>query len=289
MGGFLSTVRFTETRAYVAVIEKLEQRGHVLILGRPGDGKTTLGFRTLHTVQEKHNCIPILPIQHNLDFLAHLRDTEKMSIFLDDLFGIYSLTGEVMSKTLVYQILNLLKKGSSLVMSMRNDIFRQCKMQLPKELFSQDVIIDLTKPEFELLENEKRSMLQSIPNVNEDTIKSILRHPRFSNQQIGFPQCVVLMKESDVLDFKKILETPFNFIMEQLCFLFERCREKFIALVLAFASQGHICEEDIGRLRCDLPKEIDDSSYSVLCITQAMKNLVATYFIIFTMVTYFLR
>ena len=252
-------MNFTPTRAYTAILETLELHHHVVILGRPGDGKTTLGFQALHVMQEKHKCIPLLPETHSLEFLPHIQNPEKVSIFLDDQFGIYSVTGESMTKALVYQLLSVLRKGNFLLMSLRKDIYLQCKMRLPKELFSKDIIVDLTKQEFELLDDEKRSLLQSIPNVSEETVKKILSHQTFSNKQIGFPQCVALMKESNISDFQNILATPMKYIVEQCVLLYENFRDKFLVLVMAFANQGQICEEDIRKRRLGLPKDIDDS------------------------------
>ena len=278
LDGFLSTVQFTETRAYKAVLDTLERRNHVVILGRPGDGKTTLGFQALQSLRETYDINPLIPRFPALGFLSHLADEKRFSIFLDDMFGIYTVSEQAISRPLLYQILSSLRKGNFLIMSMRKDIYLQCKIQLPKELFGQDIVIDLTNSEFELLEKEKRSMMvQSISNINEDTVKKILSHETFHNQQIGFPQCVALMKESNASDFKNILDTPLCYIAEQINLLFENCREKFLALLLVFVSNGRICEIDIASLRQGLPNDVDISC-SALSISKAIGNLCGTYF-----------
>ena len=170
-----------ETRAYTSILDKLEQHHHVVILGRPGDGKTTLGFQALHAMTEKHSITPLIPQPPVLGFLPHIPDGEKFAILLDDFYGIYTVTGESMPRSLVYQILSVLRKGSVLVISMRKDIFLQCKQLLPKQLFNKNGIVDLSNQEYALLEDEKSSMLQLIPSMDEKTEKKILSHKRFGN------------------------------------------------------------------------------------------------------------
>ena len=278
LDGFLFTVKFIKTRAYTAILEKLQQYHHVVILGRPGDGKTTLGFQVLHALKETHDSNPLIPKSLALGFLSQLPDGQKMSIFLDDMFGIYTVSEKAMSMPLVFKIRSIIRKGNFLVMSMRKDIYLQCKMQLPKELFGQGVVIDLSDPEFVLLEQEKRAMLlQSIPNIEEDTMRKILNHQTFTNQHIGFPQCVALMKESRASDFQDILDMPLCYVADQMYLLFENCREKFLALIMAFINNGNICTDEVDILRQALPHGVDISC-GAMSISEAMKNLCGTYF-----------
>ena len=277
LDGFRSTVKFTETRAYRAVYEKLEQRHHVVILGRPGDGKTTLGFQALHALQDQQNSSPLIPVSQVLEFLPHMPDGEKFAIFLDDFYGIYTVSRDSMPMSLVYQILSVLRKGNFIIMSMRKDIFLQCKLHLPRELFSKDVIVDLSNNDFVLLDDEKQSMLQLIPGMDDDTSKKILNHKRFDSQQIGFPQCVALMKESGSCDIETILNTPLVYITEQLLLLHEHSKEKFLALLLAFINQGKISENDVNNIRSALPNDLDDSSIKSQQIKQTLRSLDATY------------
>ena len=278
LDGVLSTVRFTETRAYKALLKKLEQHHHVLILGRPGDGKTTLGFQTLELLHKTHNCDPFLDCPSNLDFLPQIGDKQKVAIFLDDLFGIYSISREFMSIALMYQVLNLIGKGSFLIMAMRKEIYLQCRNHLPNELFSSDAMLDLTMSDYELLEQEKLSMLHSVLDVDEDVLRKILNHERFSGKQIGFPQCVALMKGSRSSDFQNILETPLSYLAKQLYFLYDSCRAKYMTLVMAFSNDGQISQDDIEKLRCNLPDVIDDTSVDTRQIKQAIKSIDGTYY-----------
>ena len=278
LDGLLSTIRFTETRAYKALLKKLEQQNHALVLGRPGDGKTTLCFKALDALHKTHNCDPFLDCPSNLDFLSQIGDKQKVAIFLDDLFGIYSVSGEYMSRALVYQVLNLIGKESFLIMAMRKEIYLQCRNHLPNELFSSDAILDLTMSDYEFLEQEKLSMLQSVLDLDEDVLRIILNHERFSGKQIGFPQCVALMKGSRGSDFQNILETPLNYLTKQLVFLYESCRAKYMTLVMAFSNDGRISQDDIEKLRCHLPNDIDDSSVDTRQIKQAIKSIDGTYY-----------
>ena len=270
-------MKFTETRAYRYILKTLEKRHHVVILGRPGDGKTTLGFQALHSLKEKHNSTTLIPVVQELQFLPHLSNDQTYAIFLDDMFGIYTVSGKSLSKPLVYQILSFIQKGSFIVMSMRKEIYLQCKLLLPKELFSKDVIVDISSDDFELLEDEKRSMLNAMPDIDEDTAKTILNHKRFGFQQIGFPQCVALMKESKSCEIQNILDTPLEYITEQLLLLHEHSRGKFLAVLLAFVNDGKICENDLNKLRQALPTDLDDSSLKPQEIKQAVRTLDMTY------------
>ena len=276
--GFLSTVKFTETRAYRAVLETLQQRNHVVILGGRGDGKTTLGLKALHKMREIHNSRPLIPQYPTLGFLPNLPEGQTFSILLDDMFGIYTVSEQIMSRPLVYHILSFLQKGNFLVISMRKAIYLQCKMQLPKELFSKDVVIDFTDPKFELLQEEKMSLLQqAFPNLDKDTEMNILSHETFSKHQIGFPQSVYFMKTADLSDIQNILDTPLDYIKHQLYLLFDRSRDQFLALLMAFLNQGRIKADDIVTLRSSIPNDIDDSSISSLRIKQALRYLETSY------------
>ena len=282
-------VTFQEIRAYKAVVDKLEQHSHVVILGRPGDGKTTLGYQALHVMQEKHNNNPIIPnddsscsCSKDLKFLPNLQEGQTETIFLDDLFGIYKATDISMPRKLVNQILAVLRKGSLLVMSMRKGIYLQIKSRLPRELFSNDVIVDLTEPQFQLLDKEKRSMLESALDLDENTMNTIIHHTRFSKEQIGFPQCVAMMKRSDESNFKTILEKPITYIKEQIIGLYDNCREIFYPLLLAFANQGILCsdnlENNLEKLRHNFPGGSKNAMLSSEHIMHTTKTLVGTYF-----------
>ena len=279
MDGFISTVKFTETRAYRAVLEKLSEHHLVVILGRPGDGKTTLGLHALYDLQNKEKCIVLMPHPPHLDFLPYLKEGEKVSIFLDDLFGIYSISGYSIPKYSQFQIRSFLSKGNLLVITIRKDIFLQCETNLSKELFRKDVIVDLTDPLFELLEKEKRSMLETVPNITEDSVKDILSHRRFSKEQVGFPQCVAIIKGSHHFDLSSIFETPLKFVAQELLQLYENSKNKFLVLLLAFANDGQL-NQDGEQLRnpCHyLPSDIDMPSVQAQQLRKAANSLVNTY------------
>ena len=279
MHGFISTVKFTETRAYKAVLDKLNQHHYVVILGRPGDGKTTLGLYALHDMHEKEKCVPLMPHPPSLHLLPYLKEDQKVSIFLDDLFGIYSVSGYSISKYTEFRIFSFLSKGNYLVISIRKDIFLQCETNMQKELFKKDVIIDLTEPNLRLLESEKRSMLETVHDITEDSVNKILSHERFSKEQVGFPQCVALMKGSKNVDFTSLFETPLKFLALELTHLFENSRMKFLTLLLAFANNGQLnFDGDQFISPClYLPSDIEASSQGSKEFRNAADSLVDTY------------
>ena len=279
MHGFMSTVKFTETRAYKAVLEKLNEHHHVVIIGRPGDGKTTLGLRALYEMQETEDCIPLIPTPPKLDLLPYLHENQKVSIFLDNLFGIYSLSGFSISRTLEFQIRSYLSKGNHLVISIRKDILLQCDPNLSKELLRKDVIVDLTDSNYTLLKTEKQTMLENALSISQGTVKEILSHERFSNEQVGFPQCLALMTEFQNLDFSSIFETPLKFVAQQLLSLLENAKNNFIVLVLAFVNDGQLpLNGDQFKNPCQyLPSDIEASSTNSQQLHRAAKSLVGTY------------
>ena len=129
-------------------------------------------------------------------------------------------------------------------------------------------------------------MLESVLDLDENTLNAIIHHTRFSKEHIGFPQCVAMMKISDGSDFlvlQTILEKPITYIKEQIFGLYENCRERFYPLLLAFANEGIICmenlENNLEKLWHDIPGGSNNASLSSEHIIQTTKTLVGTYFI----------
>ena len=282
MDGFTENTSFVETRAFKAVMDKLEKNRVVVIIGRPGDGKTTLAYQALNVLQQKDGFLPIITDLSSLDALSDVASGAKLSLFFDDLCGIYTVEKDVQSKLqskpFILQLLGLVGRGNNLIIAMRKDIFRESQIKASIDFFKKNNIVDLTTTEFSLLRDEKQLFLEQIPGVNESQIKDILGHETIDSLQIGFPQCVEFMKDHGTFNYETIIQTPIRFLKEKLCLLQNWCPEKLSSLVIAFANNGQICVTEMRELRKILPDELNASIISTQQLKDSVIATTETYF-----------
>ena len=124
----MENTKFVETRAFIAVLDKLKEKRLVVILGRPGDGKTTLAHQALTVLQREHRTVPIITDMSFFQMSPKVTSGTKMSILLDDLCGIYTIEKDILSqfqnKPFIFQLRGLIGRGNHLIIAMRKDIFR---------------------------------------------------------------------------------------------------------------------------------------------------------------------
>ena len=271
-----------ETRAFIAVLDKLKDKRFVAIVGRPGDGKTTLAYQALHVLHKEHKMVPIITNIAFFDCSPEVMSGTKTSIFLDDLCGIYTVEKDVQSKLLsksfILQLRGLIGRGNYLIIAMRKDIFLQSQIQLTTDLFKKSNVVDLTVPEMSLLKAEKELLLKQIPGIKEGQVSEILNSENIEGLQIGFPQCVELMKEHGAFNYEQIKSTPMRFLREKMSVLQKECTEKFAALVLGFANDGQICVAEMDKLRKDLPTELESGSINKQKLIEYVIVMTGTYF-----------
>ena len=283
MEGFSQYTQFVETRAFNVVMQKLCDKSHVLILGRPGDGKTTLAFQALKVLQENQQTHPLITdTSLFFEFPHDLISGDKLSVLFDDLFGIYTVDQNILSKfnnkSFVLQFLGLIGRGNYFIMTMRKDIFLQCQNRIPLEFFKKSITVDLTESCFSLLKEEKELLLKQIPNIRDSTIDDILKTSPIASLQVGFPQCVEFMKDHGLVDFNDIVKAPMRYLRDKFSYLKEECSDQFIALVIAFANQGHIDVSEIEILKRNVPKELESLTIRENELARALDAMKGTYF-----------
>ena len=226
-----------------------------------------------------------MPIITDLSFLDVISDVEsetKLSLFFDDLCGIYTVDKDVQlklqSKPFVLQVLGLVSRGRNLIIAMRKDIFCESQVQASNDFFRKNNIVDLTNTEFSLLREEKQLFLEQIPGVDESQITDMLGHETINSLQIGFPQCVKFMKEHGTYNYEVIMQTPMRFLKEKLSLLQKKCPEKFSSVVITFANDGQICFSEMSELRKKLPDELNASSISTKQLKDSVIATTGTYF-----------
>lgn len=210
-----------ETRAFRRVIELLDEKGHVVIKGNPGSGKTTLAKYALSVMCERGK--RPFQIYSMKDLCGQISPGENISIFIDNMFGEYSLKDDEVHDFNVREeffksITQRSKTGTSniLIMTIRSDIYNECTKLMENEKLASSML-DISSGEYELQIEEIQTLLQKYGLQNVTTLLG--ENFRFSGP-LGFPQCCRLMRDTCDIDLEKELldfcKRPLSFLREYL-------------------------------------------------------------------------
>ncbi|XP_046549609.1 uncharacterized protein LOC124259523 [Haliotis rubra] len=210
--------------AIETVIEKLQTRHRwVTVTGNAGDGKTTLGYMTLKSLQDDGK--EVFKINTPDDYFVVLRKTPDSVVFMNDVLGVFDFDQRALSTWLhVFQIILERKTKAaedrscpSIIFVSRLNVLEAARNQLGKYgdvILEEDAIVN---PDKLNTDKEKLDILNfhlskhNISDIPESTKMEI-----YSQCPHGFPHCcemyVELRTSGHVIDIVKFFSSPLKFL-----------------------------------------------------------------------------
>ncbi|XP_041374688.1 serine/threonine-protein phosphatase 6 regulatory ankyrin repeat subunit A-like [Gigantopelta aegis] len=196
---------YVTTRSHKKGETTLDDLGIVVLVGRPGSGKTTLGLYLMKYIR-KIKQRQVLLLQHPSQFdkiqiphnLMSATEKEKLVILIDDIFGRSNLIHEYVQKWELNfpRMWELAKAGLiKIIITCRSQIFQECENNLKDfDVFKKCHLLNLHDSEYCLTTDEKRDILnrhlKACTTIN-DTLSENERELAvdLTFTELGFPQC----------------------------------------------------------------------------------------------------
>ncbi|KAK3102059.1 hypothetical protein FSP39_008458 [Pinctada imbricata] len=133
------------TRAYRHTEELYRSKRVVMLLGNPGDGKTTIAIQLLLKLHKDGETVVVLS---NPSLIEHIYDSNTRTVFfIDDAFGTPTFDKSLVDNWIrLYEKLESLTKSNkcALVLTSRKQVFTQCVNLLNKCEFIKENIVDIS-------------------------------------------------------------------------------------------------------------------------------------------------
>ena len=238
---------YIKTKAYTIGKEILQKNGHLVIIGKPGSGKSRLAHELIYEMCTENKNVkdtgkePLL-IESAEDIRSVVTQRDNMAILVEDAFGKFELSTRLRRQWIHYcnEIYNCVGPDTvdlvnCIVINVRKDIFDVAKSVLMEfTMFRNSGILDLDS--IVLSTDEKIKIVQCYTSILSDNdMTTILTS---TSNAIGFPQCCVLLsemqKETDTDLVSRIFEKEMLPLYQELVQLRERSPLKYIVLCLVF-------------------------------------------------------
>ncbi|XP_046549627.1 uncharacterized protein LOC124259535 isoform X2 [Haliotis rubra] len=210
--------------AIETVIEKLQTRHRwVTVTGNAGDGKTTLGYMTLKSLQDDGK--EVFKIDNPEDYFIICRKAAHSVVFMNDVFGPFDFDQRAFSAWLpVFQTIsegrtkgNENEHGPSIIFVSRLNVLEVARNQLGKY---GDIVLGegaIVNPDKMNTDREKLDILNfhlsrhHISDIPESTKMQL-----YSRSPHGFPHCcemyVELRTSGHEIDIAKFFSSPLKFL-----------------------------------------------------------------------------
>lgn len=198
------------------VVNTLEKHGIAIIVGYPGSGKSYIGKEVMRIMHSKDQIV--LKVDKVKLWNELVNPRFGYIVFIDDFLGESNLDSAKLTKLKGYfnTIYACVKNTrTKVVLTVRKSIFERWRDQLVEtslKLFEPDYIIDLTKEEHQMSNDEKKSMLMTHLQRCKIEIKRTKKEAAESSNLVIDQFTVDAISDT----------TPFNFPL--LCFLFSRSK-----------------------------------------------------------------
>ncbi|XP_062595975.1 serine/threonine-protein phosphatase 6 regulatory ankyrin repeat subunit C-like [Saccostrea cucullata] len=245
---------FVQTRAIQRVLELLETNRFVLVKGNPGSGKTTIAMHVLTELQKKG----MFPLQLFTvkELYGSVSSSSNVALFLDNLFGEFSVSNEVDNFKAKRHLIKAMWnndncQGNVLIITIRNDIYKEAVERINEELFLSNSSVDLSNGNFQMQSSEIVEMFTTYgldKMITSNTMPDVIK----LGNSLGIPQCCSLLKNNPIFseDPQAFLKDPIlsleNYIKQRL----DRKESKMSVLIYILLCGG-IVEESVLKTPSD--------------------------------------
>lgn len=178
------------TEAYRRAARALNEHRFVLLIGEPAAGKTTIASMLAMASADKWGALVVKADSHAA-LLSHWNPQESQLFWVDDAFGVTQYEGNLASgwNHVLPQMKSMLNRGSSIVMTSRDYIYKRARRDLKESAFplfqESQTVVDV----HDLTSDERTQILYNHLKLGKQTkqfrsdikphLPRVAKHPRF--------------------------------------------------------------------------------------------------------------
>ncbi|XP_063442575.1 uncharacterized protein LOC134722874 [Mytilus trossulus] len=153
---------FVQTIAMPAILKCLKEKGHVVITGPSGSGKSRIALETLHQYSKEGSPYTMINLPNISEWQEVIDINDNCIVLCDDFFGktksIFNEDIHIKNVDAIYTCVK--SEHVKVILTMRDNIKHKCATLISKHrLFCSDTLIDLKYKDFRMNKVEKRKCL----------------------------------------------------------------------------------------------------------------------------------
>lgn len=235
---------FYEVHSFLDILEKVQSKQIVTIIGGPGSGKTAMVRHITLLLQTEFE---IVPISSPRDIIQYGQEGCQQLFILDDVFGVVGVERGKYTEIEDYKenILNVLGAQSKILLTCRRSVYKEAE-ELESFVMSKECIVDLEDNDNQLTDQDRERIL-----MNHCTHNGVILNPQenptaSSNVEImKFPLlCKLFCSDSKYQALgMKFFENPKSCILREINLLQKHKRIQYSALVLCMFCQNQLTDD----------------------------------------------
>lgn len=235
---------FYEVHSFLDILEKVQSKQIVTIIGGPGSGKTAMVRHIALLLQTEFE---VVPISSPRDIIQYGQEGCQQLFILDDVFGVVGVERGKYTEIEDYKenILNVLGAQSKILLTCRRSLYKEAE-ELESFVMSKECIVDLEDNDNQLTDQDRERIL-----MNHCTHNGVILNPQenpvaSSNVEImKFPLlCKLFCSDSKYQALgMKFFENPKSCILREINLLQKHKRIQYSALVLCMFCQNQLTDD----------------------------------------------
>lgn len=150
---------FYEVHSFQDILEKVQSKIIVTIIGGPGSGKTAMARHIALLLQTEFE---IVPITSPRDIIQYGQEGRQQLFILDDVFGVVGVERGKYTEIEDFKenILNMLGVQSKILFTCRRSLYKEAE-ELESFVLSKECIVDLENKDNQLTDQDREHILKN--------------------------------------------------------------------------------------------------------------------------------